>query len=282
MVLSSRDNVAGFGDTYPLPGSDYTNALCSCGAPLDACTYRQRFYQGIQARGFPGFRFEKSYPFPPALFYQANRSTHLSALYRCFPGRAITLLFPFFFRLHRAWMEALQEMGPYELYFDGSKYLQRAELMRRIHPDLYLVHVVKDPRSYVVSMRKRNQEMHLELIIKYWIAYNQAAFELGRRVGHNRYLRVQYEDIATAPRESMNTILTFLGLPEETEPVVRVDRQKTHVLGNRSRLTIEQVENRAQDWRAALTPEMNDQILDAVAQAKGAKSLSWLRVTDAE
>jgi len=77
--------------------------------------------------------------------------------------------------------------------------------------DVYLVHLLRDPRGNAYSLLRRN-EHSLRLIARgalVWSAWHVAAERIwGRKPG--KYVRVRYEEFAVNPRHVIRTILAML------------------------------------------------------------------------
>ncbi|WFE98843.1 sulfotransferase [Micromonospora sp. WMMD964] len=117
--------------------------------------------------------------------------------------------------------------------------------------DLYVLHVVRDPRATAYSWRRRrpldgpadDRLMSRPPVWKaavLWLVWNTATVRLwGRRPVDDRYLRVRYEDFVADPAGTTARIVRFVGataddLPFPTPDTVRL--APTHsVAGNPSR-----------------------------------------------
>ncbi|MEU1244357.1 sulfotransferase [Micromonospora parva] len=137
--------------------------------------------------------------------------------------------------------------------------------------DLYVLHVVRDPRATAYSWRRRrlldgpadDQLMSRPPVGKaalLWLVWNTATVRLwgGRRGAPGRYLRVRYEDFVADPAGTTAQIAGFVGatpdeLPFPTPATVRL--RPTHsVAGNPSRHRTGLVEVVADtEWLTGLT-----------------------------
>ncbi|MEU7845825.1 sulfotransferase [Micromonospora parva] len=137
--------------------------------------------------------------------------------------------------------------------------------------DLYVLHVVRDPRATAYSWRRRrlldgpadDRLMSRPPVGKaalLWLVWNTATVRLwgGRRGAPGRYLRVRYEDFVADPAGTTAQIAGFVGatpdeLPFPTPATVRL--RPTHsVAGNPSRHRTGLVEVVADtEWLTGLT-----------------------------
>jgi hypothetical protein len=79
----------------------------------------------------------------------------------------------------------------------------------RLNPDLYVIYVLRDPRSVIVSRHKQFPDQYYSNL-RVW-----REFESYRRrlEGHKRFLVVKYEELVTAPdavQENIKLLLPFL------------------------------------------------------------------------
>jgi hypothetical protein len=130
--------------------------------------------------------------------------------------------------------------------------------------DLYILHLVRDPRAVAFSWTRKKVkpgEMFIppQGVLKttaYWLAVNPAV-ERFWNVGTNpRYMRMSYESFVAAPRSSLERILEFVG-EDAALPMVgdhTVDVGATHsVAGNESRASRGHVTLRPDDeWQRNL------------------------------
>lgn len=156
---------------------------------------------------------------------------------------------------------------------DSSKTPSYAALLGLIPEiDLYLVHLVRDPRAVAYSwsipkpkpadyMRTMNAAKSSLL----WIAWNEGTEHLGRRLS-GRYLRIRYEDFTLRPEESIRRILTLIhedvrSLPFPSDHTVRLN--PTHTMkGNPSRFITGDVEILPDErWKKGMHP-FNKMLVD--------------------
>ena len=163
---------------------------------------------------------------------------------------------------------AIVEVTGARVIVDSSKIATVAMLARQV-PDVELrtVHLVRDPRGVVHSWRKeviRSDGGGRDTMLRYgavgasarYLGYNGLAHGL-RLVGPYRFLR--YEDLLTAPRETVARILGFAGVatPGDTLGFLRDDEallEPNHTVdGNPMRLERGTVRLRPDDaWRTGL------------------------------
>lgn len=149
------------------------------------------------------------------------------------------------------------KLPPYGMLLDGLPGIE-----------LYVLHVVRDPRATAFSWRRRKQThdgvgeddiMQRQAIWKssmLWLVWNATTVLVwGRRRG--RYIRVRYEDFVASPETTMQAIVRMIGLdiadlPFETPTSVRL--APTHsVAGNPARHTTGAVSLRPDvEWTHAM------------------------------
>jgi Sulfotransferase family len=117
--------------------------------------------------------------------------------------------------------------------------------------DTYVLHVVRDARAVVHSWRRSKTfttagathtmgTRGLTSTVRRWTGNAAYAELLRRRLPADRWLHLRYEDFAAHPRESVESVLTFLGEPGSA-PFLDAHTARLHpnhiVAGNPSRFT---------------------------------------------
>jgi len=143
---------------------------------------------------------------------------------------------------------AAHDGGAHAVLVDSSKTAWRSidvpfRLARELGQDFQLVHLVRDPRAVSWSTVKKAERRGDRSIVAaraastaagWWIA--NLACELFGAFYRDRYLRVRYEDLARAPRETMGALFDKV-LPGSAWPADEIGRSDTRhqLYGNRMR-----------------------------------------------
>lgn len=139
--------------------------------------------------------------------------------------------------------------GAFAFVIDSSKTAYAAArrpwaLARLAGLDVRVIHVVRDSRGVVTSMRK-GLNRHMERSVPArsllptfrasvgWVAANRAAERCERDLGKARYVRVRYEDFALDPDGVVGALAGFL---PAAAPHRRPEGAVHQVAGNRARL----------------------------------------------
>jgi hypothetical protein len=131
--------------------------------------------------------------------------------------------------------------------------------------DLYVVHVVRDPRAVAHSWQRhrptfdphRPEEMHRLGPVRSslrWLGTNILAEAVGAKLPEGRYTRLRYETFVENPRAEIARLERFMGEKPAEEPFIddhAVLLQPNHtVWGNRSRFRSGEVKlRRDEEWR---------------------------------
>lgn len=153
------------------------------------------------------------------------------------------------------------------LVVDTSKRARDAAVLAG-SPDIdhYVLHVVRDPRGVAHSWRRRkalptgsgNGAMAIRRLprsVQRWVENCLSAELLRRHVPAERWLFLRYEDFAEQPRESVERILGFLGLPADAPDVGgSVELGSSHTIaGNPDRFRTGNTPITADDeWRSSM------------------------------
>lgn len=166
-------------------------------------------------------------------------------------------------------VRTLADVTAARVIVDTSKRPQDAAVLAMLNQvDLYVLHIVRDPRAVVHSWRRRKSfrtdsgtrtmgTRSLPSSVRAWLVNSIGAELLRRRLPESRWLHIRYEDFAANPRSSVESILRFLGEGGARAPFASDDTVTLHpnhiVAGNPSRFTTGSVRIKVdEEWRRAL------------------------------
>mgnify|MGYP006268466643 CR=1 FL=1 len=89
-------------------------------------------------------------------------------------------------------------------------YLLHVKLLKKLFPEAKFLHIIRDPRDYALSI---NKTWGRDMIIaaENWRRSVAACREAGMQIG-NDYLEIYYENLISAPRETVQKITDFLNI----------------------------------------------------------------------
>lgn len=93
-------------------------------------------------------------------------------------------------------------------------FILHLDLIKKLLPNLVVIHSIRDPRANVQSQRTRWPSTSVWEAASKWRASISAGRDWQRR-GETPYLEVRYEDLVTAPEPTCARICQFLGIPFE-------------------------------------------------------------------
>ena len=254
--------------------------ICTCGKRLDvgyvntpdeACPFwssvRREWVERTgpeSIEGYPRLRgnFERK---RPALLVQQ----YLRLLYE---GRRRSASFQSYATLTRTFFESIRAVSGKPVIVDSSKSPARAFAFAMIPGiDLYVVHLVRDGRGVIASLRKTfEKDIEAGIMwdhkgrpmwksVGHWIVRNLATQWVCARLGPNKTMRLRYEDFVADPKGALERIGSLLDL-DMTELADAASTGKPmqaghNVGGNRTKKsgTIT-LRPDAQEWRMALSP----------------------------
>jgi len=233
------------------------NRPCGCGVPVRECPT----WNGIFADAFP----DAPTPDPAAVARMRERfaqTRRLVPILRKGAGYAargeVAVYLETLERLYRG----IGRSTGARVLVDSSKWPTYAFLLGNIASlDLYVLHLVRDPRACAFSWTRKKQTepgRYLEpqgaaRTTSYWMTWNPAIHTLfGKR--RDRYMFLRYEDFAAAPRATVAKILEFVGEGNAPDPFVTDDTVRvsgTHAIeGNVARFAQGELTIREdQEWR---------------------------------
>lgn len=262
MMLGAHQEVTSFGDTYPNVGVDYSNVQCTCGAPVLKCPLRERLAEKMAERGYPGWTWSASQPYPGRNYWQHLGIDKRSiAFYRLIARQLRERIFRSFYCRTSAYLAAIADLTGASTYFDGCKSLVRLDLLTSVRNDIKVMHLIKDPRAYVYSAAiKRNISNSCWGAYRQWLSYNQLAYDFRRIVGADNYRIVYYGELVRNPEKVLGRILKYFGLGN-SGAIQDVRDAELHIVGNPMRLNFEQIEDRSQEWRPHMRKKLAREII---------------------
>jgi hypothetical protein len=158
---------------------------------------------------------------------------------------------------------ALASVTQARVLVDSSKSPAPLEILRHVpEVELYVVHLVRDPRAVAYSWRRgapnpgggRSYHPGAVRCSVRWIMTNALGYMVRRRLPRGRSIQLRYEDLVKAPMGTVRRLMEFVGEPEAHLPFVtdRIARLEVNhtVSGNRSRFETGDVEIRSDDeWK---------------------------------
>ncbi len=260
MLLASQPGIVGFGDTY-FSGRNKPGNPCTCGLPYTDCPVRQAITMHAKRNGLPDFSFfdMRAVPTPRGLTDKQQRTWFLRRSgmlpwVRILPALARRRVFARFYEETDLMLAALDEIGGYEVYFDGCKSLVRLELLRSSGHEPRALHMIRHPGAYLYHFQ-RGGEANLDRRLQGWLQYHTRARAFRSRLGDAHYRLVTYEYIVSQPARFLAEIAEFLGATriDASEPV-ELKQDGVHVMGNSMRRRSTTVINMANRWRGKLDP----------------------------
>lgn len=196
------------------------NEVCSCGAAAQECPFWSKVRLEWERLG---------------QFSDLSEYARLQSLFENFKSPRVWIRLarerrspsPEFLRyaaLTRSLFQAIRTIRGKELVIDSSKNPARA-LALTIMPgiDLFVVHLIRDGRGVGNSLRQafaRDVSSGLQKEIRarpvwrttlFWVAVNLQSEWVGRHVARQRQTRLRYEDLTTAPGESLAVLGELVG-----------------------------------------------------------------------
>ncbi len=112
----------------------------------------------------------------------------------------------------------------YPQYADGDQEPEALATIDRLFPEGQYVHIIRDPRAVVASIVAKGW-LPFDEAIQAWRDFVTHAMAFGQGVGSSRYHELRFEDLVTDGPTTVDSILKFLGLPDD-EGVVRFLRSQ--------------------------------------------------------
>ena len=214
---------------------------CGCGKRFSDC----EMWQQVVAQSFDATDASEV----ARRLWRANRIRALPRSVLPIPGRSSDVADELHTRLRQLY-EAVAAVSGCSTIVDSSKLPTYGRLVQRSGLDVYVLHLIRDPRAAAYSWWRRRkprvdatagatmEAMSGAKSALLWDLWNGLAATMWGR--SDRYLRVHYEDFAREPESTVAAIARFAGLDPGELPFVGrdvVELQPSHtVSGNPNRL----------------------------------------------
>lgn len=106
------------------------------------------------------------------------------------------------------------------------KYTTMLDFINELFPDSQMIHIIRDGRDVVTSHRDRWGYQVAMRSINDWKTYVTMANEFGKKVPSDRYFELRYENLVTAPEETLRPLFDYL--QEPWNPIVLKHNEVEH------------------------------------------------------
>ena len=237
---------------------------CGCGLPVDECPVWSAVVAKVMA-GRSGSAAELAAEVADAQDLLISRRHRLRVIRSAATGADWPPLEPVR-KVTAQLVRAVAEVTGARVVVDSSKRAQDAAVLAGLPDvDLYVLHMVRDPRAVAFSWGRRDKTIRvaegtrpmgsrgLLSSVSRWMENGVGAMALRPHLPSERWMFLRYEDFATQPRATISRILAFLG-EDGPEPFVDDDTVELHVnhtvAGNPNRFKVGPVTIRLDDeWR---------------------------------
>lgn len=216
-ILNSYESVFTVGElTYLWLRGLQQRRPCGCGVPVPECPLWREILRAAYGDDPPSAT--EVY----ALQRRALRVRHTPALLRTRPGPDVER----YRRLMASLYRAVADVTGATLIVDSSKSPADAATLSGIDGvQPYLLHVVRDPRAVAYSWSRTTSHHDASTpglthhhspaeSSRLWLGWN-LLIERTARAYPGRHRRLRYEDFMVEPRDTVEGLLRFVGLPEE-------------------------------------------------------------------
>ena len=269
-LLNLHPQIVSVGEASPSLKRNHDRHLliCSCGAPLGECPFWTEVYRRVSEQGV------EFTPVNWAMTYCSNKRIR-DVLYvnraNPFVEGIRRLLLKFHFHHIRKKNHAnliaiktILELTNSSVFADASKSPNRFELLKTIPElDVRLIWLLRDPRAFVNSMKRRG--LSLEEAAIRWKKSQIVMRRTYKKVPENKKMILKYEELCTAPQENMNAIFRLLEVPEIDLPE-NYKSTPHHIIGHKTRLGDQASVYLNEKWKTNLTNEEKSRTMEIVGK----------------
>lgn len=170
-------------------------------------------------------------------------------------------------RRNELFARAVLDVTGKSIFLDTSKDPMRIRYLPLApNLDLYVIHLVRDVRGVVASIRSRHPETNVETAVRSWIGREKNINRLLKTVPANRQIQLNYEDLVTDTLPTLNRLLVFVGA-QPLKALGDYRETENHILGNKMRKRESSEIKLDEKWRTALS----EQQLQTISRMVGAR-----------
>jgi len=186
---------------------------CGCGDPITVCPFWTRVSDRVERERF-GWTKDQV-----AQLSHLTRTRHLPGSWRRNGLDRLGARLGPFQSANDLLYRILAEESQSRVLVDSSKALLYGQLLDRLPSvDLYVLHLIRDPRGVAHSLARRTARRRLDprrgtlglAMLVEWSALNRLTETWGLQMGR-RYLRLRYEDFIEAPQHHLNQVRALVG-----------------------------------------------------------------------
>jgi len=221
------------------------NRLCGCGVPFALCQFWEGIIQHAQ-QGLPDFDPQEM----AQLTHKLARSRHLPLMMTGIGRQWLDMQS----LIYRTWLaqlyQAIQNVNQSRVLVDASKFPSYAfHLSRMPSIELYLLHLVRDPRAVAYSWQRKRinpdsqrpmGRMSIAKSALMWRMWNQSIESISQTLPDpQHYMRLRYEDFVDHPELNFQQLCAFLNEPlalhEITNALAQQPQENHAIAGNPAR-----------------------------------------------
>jgi len=255
VILNRHSKIAALGDTIPVKSY---NAKCSCGKSVIKCAFWQEVFEKLDCKSI---KHSPTY-LPNQLSFSENLKINFAAnflfnrfvlLFNLSPMKVLKQHTTLFVNTYLKYLNLMKEEYQKEIIIDGEKNIEKIYLLKQSLKDINIkiIHVVRDPRGFLYSYRKRKKHSPTWLTTKRWTSKHTRIEKLRDHYKDIEYLRVRYEDFCYEPKKVLTDLLKFLKVQEED--LINKKSTQYHLLGNRMLLNFDGKIYRDTAWKKNLS-----------------------------
>jgi len=262
-VLARHTQIATVGELKMSAIPDYRNYQCGCGSELLDCPFWKQVAAACAEDGvvldFGNFGTHyRTTGRPAARMISAKvRKPSLETLRHsaigCWPPAARTLAM--INRQNKVVIDNICEVLDKPVFLDDSKDPTRLmHLYRTESYDIRAIYLVRDGRAIIASYKKREPDMCAN--IRLWEDKIRECENLRQGLPQMQLLEVKFEDFCSNSRRSLEKILEFCGLDNQSERCLAPSGlEAQHIIGHNSRLQTDTPVELRKEWPKLLTSQ---------------------------
>lgn len=259
LLVNENSMICSLGDT--IPSILHGDAVCACGKNVHQDCL---FWKDIRNHMDDSKYIKYPSLFPEILFFTNNYKLNIIInrivikIVQIFKLK-INNIFPKLtnelYNNYSKFIDKLLKISNRSIFIDGQKNIDKIQLLYLIlgnNVKFKFIHIVRDPRGYFYSLRKRNPNISLRKGLKKWISKHNRIKKLIQGTNGDSIF-FKYEDICNDPQKVYKNICEFLEINNYNKILNKINKNNCHVIGNEMLINFRGVIHGDIAWTNSLT-----------------------------
>lgn len=234
--LNHHFDIFSLGTANPARGK---GQLCSCGEPVENCPFWKIAEKALAFDEGEEVEFDTFLPPAPQITKRRNVNNWLNGIIAAMAQEATPKAWKMVYEqaeryltLHNRFRDAIRDWTPHRAFVDAERSTVKFMVMASMgFPVRGVIHLVRDPRSYVAVMKKFYPESAVEKTTLEWASAHERIRRLESLFPSIPFMTVRYEDMAEDPDGTFDKVVDFMDQKLAVREELTIGSSKNHMVG---------------------------------------------------